>query len=67
MRQIKVDISDTKVKISNLENSKITLVKNLNNLDEILRELDIDVETNFDDRRELIKKYIDSITIYFST
>jgi DNA invertase Pin-like site-specific DNA recombinase len=66
MRQIKVDISDTKVKISNLENSKITLVKNLNNLDEILRELDIDVETNFDDRRELIKKYIDSITIYFN-
>jgi len=65
MKQIKVDISDTKYKISNLEESKTTLENNLNNLDEILKELDINVETSFDDKQELIKKYIDSITIYF--
>ena len=58
MKQIKVDISDAKYKISNLEESKTTLENNLNNLDEILKELDINVETSFDDKRELIKKYI---------
>ena len=66
MKKLKVDISDTKYKISNLEESKTTLENNLNNLDEILKELDIKVETSFDDKRDLIKKYIDSITIYFN-
>jgi site-specific DNA recombinase len=65
MKQNNIEISDIGIKIGNLEEEKSIIENNLTNQDAILDEVDVSNKVSFKDKRELILKYIDTITIYF--
>ena len=65
MKQNNIEISDIGIKIGNLEEQKSIIENNLINQDAILEEVDVSNKVSFKDKRELILKYIDTITIYF--
>ena len=65
MDAIKSSIKDTDTKILNAKEQMQSYEGSLNDLDSILSDLSIDQEYSFNDKQEILRKYVKDITLYY--
>ena len=65
MGVIKSSIKDVDTKIINVQEQIQSYEGSLNDLDSILSDLSVSSEYSFNDRQEVIRKYVKNITIYY--
>ena len=65
MNAIKSNIKDTDTKILNTKEQIQSYEGSLNDLDSILSDLSIDSEYSFNDKQEILRKYVKNITLYY--
>ena len=65
MEAIKSSIKDSDTKISNTKEQIQTYEGSLNDLDSILSDLSIDQDYSFNDKQDVIKKYVNDITLNY--
>ena len=65
MNAIKSSIKDTDTKILNTKEQIQSYEGSLNDLDSILSDLSINSEYSFNDKQEILRKYVKNITLYY--